>query len=347
MVAAFELAKVPSSASLRDVLLAIDHGGLGAALLVEADGRLSGLLTDGDARRALLAGRSLDSPARALLRPDYIHVQQTTARPEVLDLMRARRIDLVPIVDEAGTLVGCHHLHDVLGVTERPNLAVIMAGGRGTRLGALTANTPKPMLRVAGRPIIERLVLHLAAFGIRDIRISINYLGHIIEDHFGDGSAFGCRIRYLREESELGTAGSLTLLEPRDAPLLVVNGDLVTQADVGRMLDQHRASSAKLTVAVRRYFHTVPFGSVTLEGPLIVDIEEKPTLSRFINAGLYVLDPTLVTRLARNQRVDMPTVVSESLRQGDEVQAFEIVDDWLDVGQHEQLNQARGILSAT
>jgi NDP-sugar pyrophosphorylase family protein len=258
--------------------------------------------------------------------------------------MRAHRIDVVPILDARGTLRGCHQLHDILGVPERPNWAVIMAGGRGSRLGPLTSNVPKPMIRVAGRPILERLVLHLVGFGVRRIFLSVNYLGHIIRDHFGDGAALGCSISYLNEERKLGTAGALSLLPERPtAPLLVVNGDLVTQADVGAMLDAHeRDGCAQLTLAVRRYLHTVPFGCLTTENGRVVDIEEKPTLTKIINAGMYIVEPRLLDRVPNNVEFTMPTLIADCLARGERVDTFEIVDDWIDVGQKDQLKEARG-----
>jgi len=228
-------------------------------------------------------------------------------------------------------------------VQARPNWAVIMAGGRGSRLGSLTRDVPKPMIRVAGRPILERLILHLITYGVRRIYLSIKYLGHVIEDYFGDGSAFGCEIEYLREERPLSTAGALSLLPARpEHPLLVMNGDLVTQANLGEMFDIHAQSGAALTIAVRRYFHTVPFGCVEVEDGQIIDIEEKPTLTRLANAGLYVLDPELLGRIPYNSEFTMPALAADCLARKERVQAFEVADDWIDVGQREQLSQARG-----
>ena len=344
MTTPLEASKVPAEGSLRDVLGALDRSGLGVALVVGRTGKLVGILTDGDARRALLAGNALDAAVGPIAQRGFAAVQPGVSRAEVLDLMRARRIDVVPIVDPDGRLLGCHHLHDVVGVAPRESSAVIMAGGRGTRLGALTASLPKPMIRVAGRPILERLVLHLVGHGIRRIFLSINYLGHLIEDHFGDGATFGCAISYLRETQPLGTAGPLGLLPERPtSPVLVVNGDLVTQADVGALLDAHEAHSANaMTVAVRQYLHTVPFGCVEIRDGEIADIEEKPTLSRMINAGMYVISPHVLARVPRDADHGMPSLIADCLARKERVQSFEVLDDWIDVGQKEQLRQARG-----
>jgi NDP-sugar pyrophosphorylase family protein len=261
--------------------------------------------------------------------------------------MRARMIAQIPILDEAGKLVGLHLLHEILGAVECANWAVIMAGGRGSRLRPLTDELPKPMIRVAGRPILERIVLHLVGYGIRRIFLSVNYLGHVIQEHFGDGSRFGCRIEYLREEQPLGTGGSLSLLPeaPRD-PLLVMNADLVTEADVAAMLEFHRAGGQRATMGVRRYHHRVPFGCVELNDDRIVQMEEKPMLTRMVNAGIYVLDPAVVGRVPQSE-VSLPAIIEQCLAQGELVRAFEIASDWIDVGQREQLKLAREGSSST
>jgi NDP-sugar pyrophosphorylase family protein len=196
---------------------------------------------------------------------------------------------------------------------------------------------------VAGRPILERLVLQLLGFGIRRVFLSVNYLASVIEEHFGDGARHGCRIEYLREDRPLGTGGPLSLLPevPRD-PILVMNGDLVTQADLGSLLDSHARGGARATVGLRRYFHTVPFGCVERDGSRIVSFEEKPTLTRLINAGIYVLDPVLLERIPRGVDFPLPSLLQDCLTRGEEVGGFEIEDDWIDVGQREELGRASG-----
>ncbi len=220
-----------------------------------------------------------------------------------------------------------------------------MAGGRGVRLRPLTEHLPKPMLPVAGRPIIERLVLHCVGFGIKRISVSVNYLGHLIEDHLGDGSRFGAAIDYLREEEPLGTAGALSLLrEPPTDPILLLNGDLVTSADLGGLLDAHVAGGHRVTIGLRRYLHTVPFGTVEREGDRVTGLDEKPTLEREVNSGMYALDPSVVAAIPAGRRTDTPDLINELLAAGEPVGAFEIEDEWLDVGQRDQLAAARGIV---
>lgn len=332
---------VQDSRSLLDAMRTIDAGAVGIALVVDDSGRLLGTLTDGDIRRALLKSAALSSPLLPHIHRNFTAVAPETGRVEVLDLMQARYLNQVPIVDAEGKLRGLHLLHEIIGAVERPNWAVIMAGGKGTRLRPITENLPKPMIRVAGRPILERLILHLVGFGIRRIYLSINYLGHIIEEHFGDGSRFGCQIEYLREEAPLGTGGALSLLpKPPTAPLLVLNGDLVTQADLGAMLEFHSRNTYVATMAVRRYFHQVPFGCVELDSGRIKHLEEKPLLEKFINAGIYVLSPEVLARIPKGF-FPITNLFEECIERKLAIGGFEVDDDWIDVGQREQLKQAQ------
>jgi dTDP-glucose pyrophosphorylase len=328
--------------SLREALLSLDRSGVQIVLVTEVDDRVVGTVTDGDIRRALLAGATLDSPVEPHMKSRATTVGPRVGRSEVLDLMRARGLSGIPIVDGGGHVVGLHLLHEIVGAMERPNWAVVMAGGRGTRLQPLTERLPKPMLPVAGRPILERLLLHLLGFGIRRVFLAIRYLGQTIEDHFGDGSRFGCRISYLREEEAAGSGGALSLLpETPTAPLLVMNGDLVTQADIGAILDFHDRGRFKATVGLRPYQHRVPYGCVEVSDDRVTSFDEKPLVSRLINAGIYVLAPDLPARVPPGTEYPMPALIQECLAQGDPVGAFLIEDEWMDVGQGEQLKAAR------
>jgi len=333
---------VPAGGTVRDAMQALDSGADQIALGVDGDDRLVGVVTDGDLRRALLAGATLDDLVDPYLNREFVAVRASEGRAEVLELMRARRIGAIPVLDGDGRPVGLHLLHTFLVPVERTTHAVVMAGGQGVRLRPLTETVPKPMLRVAGRPILERTILHLVGSGITRISISVNYLGHVIEDHFQDGSRFGARIDYLREDEPLGTAGALGLLpEPPTEPVLLMNGDLVTSADVGGLLDAHASLGAVATIGVRRYVHAVPFGCVEREGDRVVRLEEKPTIEREVNSGIYALSPVAVARVERRVRLSMPDLIDGLLADGLSVAAFEIEDDWIDVGQREQLSRAR------
>lgn len=338
-----KLCLVPVTGTLLDAMRSLDQSGVEIVLLVDEANRVEGVLTDGDIRRALLKGAAFDSPVAAYRHRRFAAVGPAEGRAEVLDLMLARGLRQIPVIDSAGRVAGLHLLHEMVSKQQRPNWAVIMAGGKGTRLRPITEQVPKPMIPVAGRPILERLVLHLVSYGIERVFISLNYLGHVIEEHFGDGVRFGCRIDYLRETKPLGTGGALALLpQVPGAPFLVLNGDLVTQFDAGAMLDEHERSKNAITVGLRQYAHTIPYGCAQVGESGIEGFEEKPTLMRMVNAGIYVLDPRTLGRIPREVQFPITELIEGCIQRKERVGAFELAGDWIDVGQWDQLKRARG-----
>jgi len=327
--------------SILHSLKALDSGGVGIVLVVGSEQRLSGILTDGDLRRALLSGAELQASVSPFVQRNFIRVGADVGRTEVLDLMQSRLIRQIPIVSESGRLQGLHLLHEIIGAVERPNWAVIMAGGKGTRLAPITESVPKPMIRVAGRPILERLVLHLVGFGIRRIFLSINHLARLIQDYFRDGQQHGCRIEYLHEQEPLGTGGALSQLKERPTdPLIVMNGDLVTQANVDDLLTFHSEGRFVATVGAKQYLHEIPFGCLETEGERVIRLEEKPILERLVNAGIYVVDPLVLDYVPAGP-YSMTALIGRCLSENMRVGVFTLREDWIDVGQHEQLRRAR------
>lgn len=327
---------------LSEALQALDGPTVGLAIVIDENEKVLGILTDGDVRRALIKENRLDVPLDPYIKYDFFFVSESEARVAVLDLMQALKIKHVPILGIDRSLRGLHLMHDMLGAEKLPNSAVIMAGGKGTRLLPITENIPKPMIPVAGRPILERLVLHLVGCGITRIYLSVNYMSEIIVNHFGDGNRFGCDIIYLHETEELGTGGSLSLLPaiPTD-PILVLNGDLVTQLDFASMLAFHTASGSSATIGYRPYTHQVPFGCLDIQNKLVIAIQEKPILERSVNAGIYVLSPS-VLELVPSKFFPITDLFQTLLDRGDKVGSYEITTDWTDVGQHNDLRKARG-----
>ena len=330
-------------ASIREAMQAIDLGAIALALVVDEEGRMLGTVTDGDIRRALLGDATLDHPMAPYYQRAFTSVNEGTTRNEVLDLMKARTLSQVPILDAEGRLVGLHLLRQFLGSTERPNWAVILAGGLGTRLGPLTENMPKPMLKVAGRPIMERLVLHLLGYGIKRIFLAVNYLADNIIDHFKDGSDLGCRIDYLKEDQPLGTAGSLGLLPTRpDHPVLVMNGDLLVNFNVAKLLDHHADQGAAITMGVTHYTHQVPFGVAQVEDGAVQRLEEKPVKHWLINAAIYVVEPAIIETVSQGKPLTMPELIQRTMAAEQRVAAYEIGKKWADIGTPTELRRARG-----
>lgn len=343
-------ASVRREASVREVLSAIDRAATGAVAVVDIDGRFLGLISDGDVRRALIAGISLDSEAGGLATKAALTVGPDTPRSWALDLLSAHGISSVPIVDGDGRFRGMHTLRHLVTPAIRPNWCLVMAGGRGKRLGALTDERPKPLVTVAGRPISEWLLLQLVGCGMRNIVISVGYLGSQVEDFFGSGDRYGCRIEYVHDEpaNPLGTIGPLALASEQVAGLasmdvLVVNGDLMTRVDVSLMLDAHTKRHADLTVATRRYSHQVPFGVVEAsETGTVTALVEKPIIATQVSLGMYVVGVHAIELIPIGTPLDATQLIEMCLRNGLSVQSHLSEDDWLDVGTPIDLDRARG-----
>jgi dTDP-glucose pyrophosphorylase len=330
-------------ASIIECMRSMDITGAGIALAVDSEFRLIGTISDGDVRKALVKGFPLDSPIATHINRSCFYVLPTVPRAEVLDIMQARRFEQVPIVDEQGKVIGLHLLHDILGKIARPNWAVVMAGGKGMRLRPLTENLPKPMIRVAGRPLLERIILHLVSYGIRRIFISVNHLAQVIEDYFEDGSKYGTKIEYLREDHPLGSGGTISLLpEIPEQALLVMNGDLIVDTNFTDMIEFHSQNDFFATMGVYSYFHQVPFGCVEIQDNRLAGLEEKPVLEKMVNAGIYVLSPQAVSAIPKNTYFPITTLFEDAIKNNLVCGTFHVEKEWLDIGTPQQLRQARG-----
>ncbi|MFQ6016759.1 MAG: nucleotidyltransferase family protein [Kiloniellaceae bacterium] len=332
---------VTSGTSIKEVISQIDQNREGLALVVDGERHLLGTVTDGDIRRAILAGMDLGGAITALLDSGFrrLHAKPITApygtsAIHLLRLMGERAIRHVPLVDDADRVVALALLSRFIQRHNLPLRAVIMAGGLGTRLRPLTEATPKPMLPVGDRPLLERTIEQLRQAGIRNINITTHYRADQIVAHFGDGSAFDAVVRYSHESEPLGTAGALRFMNiDGDAPLLVINGDVFTTVKYGAMHDYHREHKAHLTVGVRHYAMKVPYGVVECVGSRIRAIREKPEVGFFVNAGIYLVEPEVCHEIPENRRFDMTDLIARLIGQERRVVSFPIHEYWLDIGQ--------------
>jgi dTDP-glucose pyrophosphorylase/CBS domain-containing protein len=331
--------------ALNDAIQHLDRAGLGVLLLVDAAGRLAGLLTDGDLRRALLAGNPLTGPCSEIATAEPLVAPLDIEAADALELMdtaRAYELNHLPLIDAGGRLAGLVLRSDMvadpgdLGVA-----AVVMAGGLGLRLRPLTDDTPKPMLLVGGRPLMEHIIGQLREAGIHRVNVTTHYRHDKIAEHFGDGGGFGVEIDYVSEDRPLGTAGALGLLAARDEPLLVVNGDILTRVDFRAMLGFHRREQAAFTVGVRRYAVDVPYGIVKSKGAEVQLITEKPRFEFLVNAGIYLLEPAIVRLIPAGERFEMNDLIGLAIAQGRRVVSFPIVEYWLDIGRPGDYAQAQ------
>jgi NDP-sugar pyrophosphorylase family protein len=311
-------------------------------VLVVGDGDvLVGALTDGDIRRGLLRGADLGTTIESLMTREPLVVPQGMPRPAVVQLMQTNRIHQLPVVDERRRVTGLHLWDEVSAPAQRPNLMVVMAGGLGTRLRPYTEDCPKPLLPVAGRPMLEHIIERAKSDGFCRFVLTINYLGQMIEQHFGDGSRLGVHIEYVREQSALGTAGAIALLAPRPEQAFVVsNGDVLTDIRYGELLEFHCRNEAAATMAVRVYEWQHPFGVVRTSGVDIVGFDEKPVARTHINAGIYVLQPSCVDALRTGEPCDMPTLFGRLKERGARTIAYPMHEPWLDVGREDDLQRA-------
>jgi dTDP-glucose pyrophosphorylase len=341
-----DLPLADAGCTLREAVEITSGAATSVCLLVDDDGRLVATLSDGDIRRAFLGEARLDDAALPWASQRPATVPAGTDRSAVLDLMQALGVPQIPELDGDGRVMRLHLLRDIVGGRSRENTAVILAGGRGTRLRPVSGDLPKPMVQVAGRPILERLILHLVGSGITDVRLAVGYGADVIERHFRDGERFGCTIRYLREQDPLGTAGPLRgLLEDLpSSPLIVLNGDLITSFSLTGLLSAHEATGARITVAVTEYLHEVPYGLLDTAGDddRIVGLVEKPTWTGTVNAGIYAFDPALVEEIPEGRSVPMTELIEHCLKRDERVTAWRATGDWHDVGQPADLLRARG-----
>lgn len=309
--------------------------------MTDSSGCLLASVTDGDVRRALLSGSLLDSPAQAAFQTNVTCLTDGADSAARTSEGAVRRIVDYPVVDSSGKLLCVETERSKSSRPDRNNTVVIMAGGEGLRLRPLTENTPKPLLFVGGKPILQHIIENLRDEGFSDIVIAVNYLAAQIQEFFADGSDFGVRIRYVKEEVPLGTAGALSLLEePTVTPLVVMNGDLISTASVGKMVEFHVHENADITVGAKVIETTTPFGVLLTDGPVVKAIEEKPTRSDLVNAGVYVLSGKVIAKLSRTAPTDMPELIEQNLA-GQRVLAFPLHEDWLDLGRQADLDKAR------
>jgi dTDP-glucose pyrophosphorylase len=337
-------------APLVDAVRAIEVSRRRAAVVVDDNGRLLGTLTDGDVRRCLLAGGSLDTPVSQAMNPMPVTAQMGSPAGYMLDLMRRANVMALPLVDQAGCFQRLVHLLDLEQAETRDNtvpgfaFAVIMAGGEGTRLRPLTETIPKPMVDIGGMPLLERQIQRLAGAGLKRVYISVNYLSHIIEEHFGDGTRFGVEIHYLREQEKLGTAGALSLLpEHPDAPIIVMNGDILTTSDFGSLFAFHQNHGAHVTVAAVDYRVNIPYGVIRTDGPFVTGLVEKPSQRYLCNAGIYAVSPEALNLLQGAKHCNMTDIIDACLACNLPVAVFPVHEYWSDIGTPDDLDKARAL----
>jgi len=332
---------ISPSTPILEAMRIIDSGALQVSLVIDSGGRLIGVVTDGDIRRGILKGITLEENVEKIMNRSFTYAGIGESQEQILATMVKKQLRHMPILDNQGKITNVKLLDNLVGLGERKNIVVIMAGGQGNRLRPLTDCCPKPLLKVGGKPLLENLIQSLSGYGFRKIYISVNYMAEMIEDYFGNGSKFGVSISYLREDSQLGTAGAIGLFEeyPVDS-FFVINGDLLTQINFNHLLDFHLHQEAVATLCVKEYHYQVPFGVVQVVGEKLAALDEKPVQSFFVNAGIYVLEPSTLALIPKKQYFDMTMLFNLILHNGLKSSVFPVREYWMDIGRMEDYEQA-------
>jgi dTDP-glucose pyrophosphorylase len=335
-------AMLPETATVQEVIRNLDLVAIRIVLITDSSGVLEGTISDGDIRRGLLRGLTLASPVTSLIHRNALVVSPEVDRDAIIKLMLTNKVHQVPVVDQRRRVIGLYLWDELQGSPKLDNQLIIMAGGKGERLRPHTENCPKPMLEVGGKPILEHIIQRAIVDGFNNFVISLHYLGHIIEDYFGDGSQYGIHIEYLREEMPLGTAGCLSLLsKPPELPFVITNVDVLTDINYNELLEFHLRHEANATMAVRQYEIQNQFGVVQIKGIEIEGFEEKPIYRSHVNAGIYVLNPNALKYLSYQQSCDMPTLFGRLKKYEGRTIVYPMHEPWLDVGRQADLDSAR------
>jgi dTDP-glucose pyrophosphorylase/CBS domain-containing protein len=334
---------VSDQASFKEAVIKINEEKSGMALIVNEENRLVGVITDGDIRRAILKGVGLEDRVTRAMTKNPVTAKPYYTKGELFRMMVEYQVSHIPVVDEANRLLGIVFEDSLRRESLLTIPVVVMAGGLGTRLRPLTEETPKPMLQVNGKPMLERIVLRFRDLGVGEFYLSVNYKAEVIEKYFKDGSAWRIQIHYLREKKRLGTAGSLSLLPDHiSSPFFVVNADIVTDLDFRAIYQFHRDNSPDLTMAVKKVSYQVPYGTIEVEGGRIVSLSEKPHIKKYVNAGIYICEPRVRNEVPSSQFFDMTDLINKLIGQGKLVSSYLINGAWLDIGQKRDYYRANG-----
>lgn len=321
-----------------------------AVLVVDDKQKLLGILTDGDVRRALIQHIPLESPVSTVMNTTPRVASTKQDAREIKKMLEDYDLLHIPVVDEQGRLQGLETHQTLKSSEQKENCVFLMAGGFGQRLRPFTDKTPKPLLKVGEKPILERILKRFIKSGFHKFYISLHYKAEMITDYFGDGSQWGVSIDYVFEEEPLGTAGALGLLPHccLDKPVIIMNGDLLTKVNFSRLLDFHHKEQSAATLCVREYDFQVPYGVVKAHPKSLSmkRIDEKPIHKFFVNAGIYVVEPQLIQQLKPHQRIDMTELLNLSIENGDSVSMFPVHEYWLDIGRLDDYKRAQEDVTA-
>jgi dTDP-glucose pyrophosphorylase/predicted transcriptional regulator len=324
-----------------EVIDIINRGNIQFSIVLNENNQLLGSVTDGDIRRGILNNTDLNSPVSNIMNTSPYVCTEEDDEDQLLKLMRSKDIHQIPILNKNKEVLGIRVQNELLLKKNHQNLVVIMAGGLGKRLGKRTEECPKPLLKVGEIPILETIIKNFKSSGFSNFVLSVNYKSEMIDEYFGQGEKFGVNIDYIEEEEPLGTAGSLSLLRKApNAPIIVMNGDLLTKINFSNLLDYHQKSNSVATMCVREYDFQVPYGVVHTEDGKIQKIEEKPVHNFFVNAGIYVLDSDILQIIPKQTYFDMPSLFEKLIKTNKNTSVFPVCEYWIDIGREQEFKKA-------
>lgn len=331
-------------AKIIDAVVLIEKSSSRTAVVVSDAGRLIGTITDGDVRRHLISGGSLESNVCEIMNQSPIYSFSDQSDDEIRRKLLAKNIEAMPIVDRDYIFLEMVGIKEVIPSRSlRPDTlsALIMAGGEGSRLRPITESIPKPMVEVGGLPLIEHQVRNLVAIGIKSIYISLNYLGHMIEEHFSKLNFSEANIIFIREAMKMGTGGPISMLPSSVKSVLVLNGDIVTRCNFRSMYEYYISNQAEICIGVTSYKVNIPYGVIEVNGVMLKDIVEKPEYTYLCNAGVYILSPKVSSFVPKNTYVDMPEIIDMAQQKKLSICVYPIHEYWSDIGTIDDLYRTR------
>ena len=335
------------SDSLDKAISVLHHGGLRVALVIDAENKLLGTITDGDIRRALLKHLNMESLVDEVMNKSPLVALNTDSVDTIMSRMKSRDLLHIPIIDENNKLVGLETLQHLTYGKKYDNPVFLMAGGFGTRLHPLTEDTPKPLLKVGSKPILETIIDRFIKAGFHNFYISTYFKADMIHEYFGDGSSWGVNIKYIDEVKPLGTAGAIGLLPSNlpNLPILMMNGDVLTKVNFENLLNFHQKQSGIATICIREYDFEIPFGVVNIENQNAKSFLEKPVKKFFVNTGIYVFEHEMISKVKAGDYLDMPTLLEQQITEGRTVNVFPLHEYWKDVGRIEEYQSVNNSFS--
>lgn len=313
-------------------------------VVVDENNKLEGTITDGDIRRGILNGHHTNKPVSCIMNSSPITMNGDEVKNKAsLELAQSNDLKLIPVVDKQGFLLDIISKEIDLSPSHT-NSVVILAGGLGSRLKPYTDNCPKPLLNLNSKPILERIIENIRGQGFTDFHLAVNYKAEMLREHFGDGSKLGVDISYINEEKKLGTAGPLSLLgkPATDQPIIVLNGDLLTKVNLNNVVDFHLEHKSVATMCAKEYEHKVPFGVIDIHSDYsIKSIIEKPTYNFHVNAGIYVISPSLLEKIPKNEHYDMTSLFDAIIKENLKTSIYPLKEYWRDIGNLEDFELAK------